>query len=78
MLLSCKKYGKPADMWSIGCIFAEILGRKPIFPGKDTWNQLELILDTIGTPIEQEIEAVSKSDSKSFLRSLEEKPGIDF
>ena len=32
-----------ADVWSVGCIFAELLRRKPFLPGTDTKNQLELI-----------------------------------
>ncbi|KAL9641481.1 hypothetical protein ABK040_013406 [Willaertia magna] len=50
------------DMWSIGCIFAELLtkplhknGRPILFPGKDFKEQLELILRLIGTPKDEEI-----------------------
>jgi mitogen-activated protein kinase 1/3 len=34
-VLLCDSYGKPIDIWSIGCILAELLGRKPLFPGKN-------------------------------------------
>jgi hypothetical protein len=37
-------------MWSVGCIFAEILRRKVFLPGFDTKNQLELIFEVLGTP----------------------------
>lgn len=40
VLLGSKTYDKPADMWSIGCILAEMLLYKPIFPGNSTLNQL--------------------------------------
>ena len=33
ILLSCKRYTKAIDMWSVGCILAELVGRKPLFPG---------------------------------------------
>lgn len=33
LLLCCDNYGTSIDVWSVGCIFAELLGRKPIFPG---------------------------------------------
>ena len=49
-MLSWKEYTKAIDVWSIGCIFAELLGRKPLFPGKDYIHQLNLITDVIGTP----------------------------
>ena len=35
ILLGCKEYSTPIDIWSIGCIFAELLGRAPLFPGDD-------------------------------------------
>lgn len=50
MLLGSKSYGASADIWSIGCILAEILLGKPFFPGNSTLNQLEKILAFIGQP----------------------------
>ena len=54
-LLHCERtqeYTKAIDVWSVGCIFAELLGRRPLFPGKDYIHQLNLITDVIGTPDE--------------------------
>ena len=34
LLLGATKYGPAIDMWSVGCIFAELLNGKPILPGK--------------------------------------------
>jgi len=39
LLLGSTKYGPAVDMWSVGCIFAELLHGKPIFPGKDEVRQ---------------------------------------
>ena len=39
LLLSCDEYGPSIDVWSVGCIMAELLGRKPLFPGKDYIEQ---------------------------------------
>jgi serine/threonine protein kinase len=44
LLLSCEEYTASIDVWSVGCIFAELLGRKPLFPGKDYIHQLKLII----------------------------------
>jgi serine/threonine protein kinase len=33
LLLSCDHYTASIDMWSVGCILAELLGRRPLFPG---------------------------------------------
>jgi cell division cycle 2-like protein len=43
-------HGAPADMWSIGCIFAELVLGHPIFPGKMELEQLELIFKCLGMP----------------------------
>ena len=47
------------DIWSIGCIFAEILLGKPLFPGRNVVHQLELITDLLGTPSSEVIAKVS-------------------
>ena len=39
-MLACQDYTKAIDMWSVGCIFAELLGRKPFFPGEDYISQV--------------------------------------
>lgn len=44
------KYSPAIDIWSIGCIFAEVLLGKPLFPGRNVVHQLELITDLLGTP----------------------------
>jgi serine/threonine protein kinase len=50
LLLGSEDYAGAVDMWSIGCIFAEMLIRKPILPGQDSENQLELIVGLLGLP----------------------------
>lgn len=40
VILSWKQYTKAIDVWSVGCIFAELLGRKPLFQGKDYIHQI--------------------------------------
>ena len=40
IMLACHEYAKPVDVWSVGCIFAELLGRKPYFPGDDYIDQV--------------------------------------
>ena len=43
-----QEYTKAIDVWSLGCIFAELLGTKPLFPGDDYIHQLRLIIDVLG------------------------------
>ncbi|XP_061210503.1 cyclin-dependent kinase 3 isoform X2 [Neopsephotus bourkii] len=53
ILLGCKYYSTPVDIWSIGCIFAEMVTRKALFPGDSEIDQLFRIFRTLGTPTEE-------------------------
>ncbi|CAI0431980.1 unnamed protein product [Linum tenue] len=50
LLLNSTLYTPAIDIWSIGCIFAELVTGKPLFPGKNVVHQLDLITDLLGTP----------------------------
>ena len=59
VLLGNKNYTNSIDLWSVGCIFAEIVTGKPFFPGSDAKEQLKLIFKTMGTPTNQSWPGVS-------------------
>ncbi|XP_013106958.2 putative dual specificity tyrosine-phosphorylation-regulated kinase 3 homolog [Stomoxys calcitrans] len=44
------KYGRPIDMWSLGCILAELLSGRALFPGENEADQLACILEVLGMP----------------------------
>ncbi|XP_018914243.2 cyclin-dependent kinase 2 [Bemisia tabaci] len=52
ILLGTKIYTTAVDLWSVGCIFAEMLTKKPLFPGDSEIDQLFRIFRTLGTPDE--------------------------
>jgi serine/threonine protein kinase len=52
ILLGSATYSIPVDMWSAGCIFAELLTKKPLFPGDSEIDQLFKIFRQLGTPTE--------------------------
>jgi serine/threonine protein kinase len=70
LLLAFKEYGPSVDVWSVGCILAELLKRKPFLPGTETKHQIELIVEMFGTPSEDDINTVTKERLKKLLRSL--------
>lgn len=53
LLLGAVQYGPAIDMWSVGCILAELLAKRAIFPGKNEIDQLEQIYKLCGTPTEE-------------------------
>ncbi|KAG6600591.1 Mitogen-activated protein kinase 7, partial [Cucurbita argyrosperma subsp. sororia] len=75
LLLSCKSYGTSIDVWSVGCIFAEILGRTPIFPGTNCLNQLELIIEVLCSPKEADIEFIDNLKSIQFIKAMPSSKG---
>jgi len=54
VLLGSRHYSTPIDLWSVGCIFAEIASGRPLFPGKNDKDQLLKIFQILGTPTEKE------------------------
>ncbi|XP_030535035.1 cyclin-dependent kinase C-1-like isoform X1 [Rhodamnia argentea] len=60
LLLGATKYGPAVDMWSVGCIFGELLYGKPILPGKNEPEQLNKIFELCGSPDEANWPGVSK------------------
>jgi len=53
ILLGGKLYATPIDMWSVGCIFAEMVTKNPLFPGDSEIDQLYRIFRVLGTPNEE-------------------------
>ncbi|WOL01384.1 hypothetical protein Cni_G10100 [Canna indica] len=53
LLLGAKEYSTAIDMWSLGCIMAELLSKEPLFNGKTEFDQLDKIFRTLGTPNER-------------------------
>lgn len=67
VIMGWKSYTKALDMWSVGCILAELLGRRPIFPGSDSQNQLMLICEYLGKPPRELISRVRNEAIRSFV-----------
>lgn len=71
-------YTYAIDMWSCGCIFAEMLGRRPLFPGKNFIEQLTLIFNVIGSPRQSEISHIENAQAKKFLETQRGKRRVSF
>ena len=70
LLVENQSYTTAIDVWAVGCIFAEMLGRKALFPGRDYLHQLRLIIDVLGTPTEEDLSCITNQQAVQFLRTL--------
>lgn len=70
LLLNCSEYTSAIDVWSVGCIFAEIMTREPLFPGKDYVHQLRLITELIGSPDDSSLRFLRSENARKYLRQL--------
>lgn len=61
LLLGCRNYAFSVDMWSVGCVMAEMFLRVPLFAGESDIQQLDLIFKALGTPDISYFEEISKN-----------------
>ncbi|KAI8983708.1 MAP kinase [Pilobolus umbonatus] len=78
IMLSFQSYTKAIDIWSVGCIFAEMLGGRPLFKGRDYVDQLNQILGILGSPDEETLMRVGSDRAQVYIRSLPRMPKIPF
>jgi len=60
VLLGSNRYSMPVDIWSIGCIFAEMASKKPLFHGDSEIDQLFRVFRVLGTPTEETWKGVTE------------------
>eukprot|EP00744_Colponema_vietnamica_P004097 GILI01006171.1.p1 GENE.GILI01006171.1~~GILI01006171.1.p1 ORF type:complete len:646 (-),score=111.79 GILI01006171.1:224-2161(-) len=102
LILTPGVYSESIDVWSVGCILAELLSmeekscplfydRKPLFPGKscaflsphpsipdDSRDQLNVILEVLGTPSADDIAAIQDPKIRNYVQSLPSKSPVSF
>ncbi|KAE8135898.1 kinase-like domain-containing protein [Aspergillus pseudotamarii] len=71
VMLTWQRYGVEMDIWSAGCVIAEMFNGKPLFPGQDPINQFYLILDVLGNPSDKFISRICTANTVEIIRSLE-------
>uniref|UniRef100_A0A8C6TDX1 mitogen-activated protein kinase n=1 Tax=Neogobius melanostomus TaxID=47308 RepID=A0A8C6TDX1_9GOBI len=77
VILNWMHYTQTVDIWSAGCIMAEMLLGKPLFKGNDHLDQLREIMKITGTPTPEFVMKLQSQDARSYLRSLPKVPKKD-
>ncbi len=78
IMCSCDAYDYKIDVWSTGCILAELLLRNPIFPGEDYKQQLNIVFNVIGTPTEEDRPCITNEFAYQYIRSLPVRQKVPF
>jgi len=71
VLLSPGKYNKELDVWSVGCIMAELFLRNPVFPGADYMDMVKMICQGLGKPSEDDLTFVTSRAGRRFVDKID-------
>ncbi|CAL6053953.1 Mitogen-activated_protein kinase [Hexamita inflata] len=77
VIMGDPKYGQAIDIFSSGCIFAELILRTPLFPGRDYINQLHLVMDVLGTPSAEFLSRIDNMSARQYVEQLPKQQPID-
>ncbi|KAI1306282.1 Mitogen-activated protein kinase 14 [Halotydeus destructor] len=70
IMLNWMHYNQTVDIWSVGCIMAELITSKNIFPGTDHIDQLLRIMTLCGTPDEEFMKKITSEDARNYIKSI--------
>ncbi|XP_078515454.1 mitogen-activated protein kinase 14A-like [Lissotriton helveticus] len=73
VILSWMHYTRAVDMWSVGCILAEMITGQVLFPGGDYFDELNKIIDLTGSPQPSLIDKMDSRDAKKYVKALPQK-----
>ncbi|KAM7540642.1 hypothetical protein Aperf_G00000024230 [Anoplocephala perfoliata] len=76
IMLTSKVYTKAIDLWSIGCILAEMYSNRVLFPGKHYIDQLKMILEVLGSPHQDDLNSISNTKARMYLEQLPKRQKI--
>lgn len=69
LVMQFKGFSKLVDIWSAGCVMAEMFNRKALFRGTTFYNQLNKIVEVVGTPRMEDVAMFSSSSAREYLKS---------
>ncbi|XP_020382766.1 mitogen-activated protein kinase 12 isoform X1 [Rhincodon typus] len=78
VILNWMHYTQTVDIWSVGCIMAEMITSRPLFKGIDHLDQLTEIMKITGTPTQDFVQKLQSQEAKNYIKSLQRVPKKDF
>ena len=68
-LISCS-YGKPVDIWAIGCLICEMTSGRPVYEGKSDLDQLQKIKSSLGREAELQLDEMQRSNKQPYIKVM--------
>uniref|UniRef100_A0A8C5SMT6 mitogen-activated protein kinase n=1 Tax=Laticauda laticaudata TaxID=8630 RepID=A0A8C5SMT6_LATLA len=78
VILNWMHYTQTVDIWSVGCIMAEMVTGRPLFKGNDHLDQLTEIMKVTGTPTQDFVQKLQSQDAKNYIKRLPQVQKKDF
>jgi mitogen-activated protein kinase 1/3 len=75
VMLNASHYTRSLDIWSIGCIFAEMMLKRVLFPGQHNMKQLDKIIEVLGFPKEEDLGFITDPQTLAYLHKLPKPTG---
>jgi mitogen-activated protein kinase 1/3 len=70
VILNASHYTKAIDIWSAGCILAEMMGKSPLFPGEDYLDQVQRVIAVLGMPTADDMAFIGNESARRYIRNL--------
>ncbi|KAH6581894.1 hypothetical protein BASA50_009641 [Batrachochytrium salamandrivorans] len=78
IMLTWQRYDKAVDVWSAGCILAEMINEVPLFAGKNHVDQFAQIVRILGSPPEHVVHAICSENTLKFVNALPQQNPVPF
>ena len=78
VILNASEYTESIDMWSVGCVLAELLGKAPLFPGQDYLDQIKRVISVLGTPTKDDMQFIGNESALKYIKSLPKRNALPF
>uniref|UniRef100_A0AAQ4RQR9 mitogen-activated protein kinase n=1 Tax=Gasterosteus aculeatus aculeatus TaxID=481459 RepID=A0AAQ4RQR9_GASAC len=78
VILNWMHYTQTVDIWSVGCIMAEMINGKTLFKGRDYMDQLTQIMKVTGVPGAEFTQKLDSQEAKNYIKALPRYPRKDF
>uniref|UniRef100_A0A914E9S4 Protein kinase domain-containing protein n=1 Tax=Acrobeloides nanus TaxID=290746 RepID=A0A914E9S4_9BILA len=78
LLFVMPEHSTAVDIWAVGCIFAEMILRRELFPGRNVTSQIKVIITQLGTPGKEQMRMIKCERTRQFIQSFGEQSSLNW